>query len=47
MSNKLKETPMRRFFEGAVLLASLLLAGKWVLDPSGPYEPILAFIGAA
>lgn len=30
-----------------MLLGSTLLALKWIMDPSGPYEPFLAFIGAA
>lgn len=38
---------MRRKIEGLVLLGSALLALKWIMDPSGPYEPFLAFIGAA
>lgn len=38
---------MRRKIEGVVLLGSALLAFKWIMDPSGPYEPFLAFIGAA
>ncbi|MDI1350695.1 hypothetical protein [Aquabacterium sp.] len=38
---------MRRKIEGLVLLGSALLALKWITDPSGPYEPILAFIGAS
>lgn len=38
---------MHKLTEGAVLVISLLLAAKWVLDPSGPYEPLLAFLGIA
>lgn len=38
---------MHKKIEAAVLLISAVLAGKWILDPSGPYEPILAFIGTS